>query len=244
MRAQDVPANHGWLWIKQGFALFRKAPLMWWVILGLWFLTYRILKAFFGPSGEVAFALFYPTLSAGLMLGCRALETGEELEAAHLVAGFKNNFRQLLLLGSMTLVAGLLIGWLASLIVPADPETLKLLATPGADLRPALPWLLTLLAVQMTASIPVLMAVWFAPPLLVFHRMSAIDAIRWSFYACIANIGAFTIYGVVSLGLTVLASLPLGLGLIVMIPTLVASTYSSYRDIFTETPAAPAEAAA
>lgn len=237
MHAQDVPANHGWTWIKQGFALFRKAPLMWWVILGLWFLGYLILKAVFGTLGEVAFGLVYPTLSAGLMQGCHALENGEELEPAHIVAGFKNNFGQLLVLGLLTLVAGLAIGWMIGQILPADPEKLKLLQTPGADLRPVLPWLLTLLALQMAVSIPIFMAIWFAPALLVFNQMSAIDAIRWSFYACIANIGAFTIYGLASFGLFIVASIPLGLGLIVMIPTLVASTYSSYRDIFSEQPA-------
>ena len=237
VRARDVPAKHGWLWIKQGFGLFRKAPLMWWVVLGLWFLAYLLLRGVLGVYGEIAFALAYPALSAGLMLGCRMLEEGEELEAAHIVAGFRKNFRQLLMLGLITLLAGLVIGWLVSLVFPPDPENIKLLETPGADLRPVLPWLLQTMTVQFIASLPILMAMWFAPALLVFQDMTAGHAIRWSFYACIANIGAFIVYGAASIGLFLLASIPLGLGLIVLIPVLVASTYSSYRDIFVESPA-------
>lgn len=241
-RVQDVPASHGWQWIKQGFALFRKAPLMWWVVLGLWFLAYLILRSVLGFFGEIAFALVYPALSAGLMRGCRALEAGEELEAAHIVAGFRNNFAQLITLGLITLAAGLLIGWVVSLIFPPDPENLKLLESPGADLRPVLPWLFQTMTVQLLASLPILMAMWFAPALLAFQKnMTAAHAVRWSFYACIANLGAFTFYGVISLGLFLLATIPLGLGLIVLIPTLVASTYSSYRDIFVEAAAAPLE---
>jgi len=239
----DVPASHGWLWIRQGFALVRKAPLMWWVVLGLWFLGYLILRAVFGLYGEIAFALIYPALSAGLMLGCKALEEGEELEPAHIVAGFRRNVQQLLLLGIATLIIGLAIAWVVSLVLPPDPENVKLLDTPGADLRPVLPWLLQTMAVQFLASLPILMAMWFAPALLVFHDMSAAHAIRWSFYACIANIGAFIVYGVASVGLFILASIPLGLGLIVLIPVLVASTYISYRDIFASSGTAKSEVA-
>jgi hypothetical protein len=240
-RVRDVPAAHGWLWVKQGFALFRKAPLMWWVVLGLWFLAYLILRGVLGFFGEIVFALVYPALSAGLMRGCRALEAGDDLQPAHIVAGFRSNFRELITLGLITLAAGLLIGWLVSLVFPPDPENLKLLESPGADLRPVLPWLLQTMAVQLLASLPILMAMWFAPALLAFQNMSAAHAVRWSFYACIANIGAFIFYGVISLGLFLLATIPLGLGLILLIPTLAASTYSSYRDIFVEAAGAPSE---
>lgn len=238
VRTRDVPADHGWLWIKQGFGLFRKAPMMWWVVLGLWFLAYLLLRGFLGMYGEIAFALAYPALSAGLMLGCRMLEEGEKPELAHVVEGFRKNLQQLLLLGLFTLLAGLVIGWLVSLVFPPDPENMKLLETPGADLRPVLPWLLQTMLVQFVVSLPILMAMWFAPALLVFQDMSAAHAVRWSLYACIANIGAFMVYAVACMGLFLLASLPLGLGLIVLIPVLVASTYSSYRDIFIEQPAA------
>ena len=42
----------------------------------------------------------------------------------------------------------------------------------------------------------------------------------------------FLIYGMISAVLLVLAMIPLGLGLLIMIPTMTASLYVSYKDIF------------
>jgi len=79
-------------------------------------------------------------------------------------------------------------------------------------------------------------ALWFAPPLIVFHGMPASHAIRWSVYAALSNAGAMIVYGVILMVLMILAWLPFGLGLFVLLPVLVISTYTSYRDIFDHRP--------
>ena len=75
-------------------------------------------------------------------------------------------------------------------------------------------------------------ALWFAPQLIVFHGMSTSHAIRWSVYASLSNLGAMITYGAVLVLLLTVAWLPLGLGLIVMVPVMVISTYTGYRDVF------------
>ena len=54
--------------------------------------------------------------------------------------------------------------------------------------------------------------------------------------ACLKNIIAFQIYGVILVVLTVIATMPYGLGLFVLVPTLFASIYASYQDIFCDRP--------
>ena len=238
MRARDVEANHGWLWIKQGFALFRKAPLLWWVLLGIIFIGYLLLHAILGVVGDVLFALVYPMFAAGIMVGCRALENGQELELGHLVSVLKTNPRPLLMIGALSVLAGVLISLIISWLLPVDDEIVRLLNDPTIDPPRAAQWMLMLAAAQLLLSLPLLMAVWFAPALLAFQDMSAVHAIRWSFYACLSNIGALTVYALASLALTMVAAIPLGLGLILLIPTLIASTYAMYRDIFVEQEAA------
>jgi uncharacterized membrane protein len=76
------------------------------------------------------------------------------------------------------------------------------------------------------------MAYWFAPTLVIFHNMGALDAMRLSFFACLRNLLPFLVYSVISMLLLILAALPLGLGLFIMIPTMTASLYASYKDIF------------
>jgi uncharacterized membrane protein len=62
--------------------------------------------------------------------------------------------------------------------------------------------------------------------------MKAVDAMRLSFFACLRNFLPFLVYGVISAALLLLAMIPLGLGLLIMIPTMTASLYVSYKDIF------------
>jgi uncharacterized membrane protein len=100
----------------------------------------------------------------------------------------------------------------------------------GADADKLLLPLLLLLALML----PLIMAYWFAPTLVVFHGISAADAMKLSFAACLRNIMPFTVYSLVCVLLLLAAAIPLGLGLVVMIPTMTASLYVSYKDIFSE----------
>jgi len=65
-----------------------------------------------------------------------------------------------------------------------------------------------------------------------------------SFGACLRNFIPFLLYGIVMLVLFLVAVIPIGLGLLVMIPLSLTSTYAAYRGIFTEDsrPAAPVAA--
>jgi hypothetical protein len=96
---------------------------------------------------------------------------------------------------------------------------------------------------------PVLMMFWFAPPLAAWHGTAPAKALFFSFFACLMNWRAFLAYGAVTLmialvlpfavlSVVALASLqvaalslvfPL---LLVLLPTLFASFYASYRDVF------------
>jgi len=82
-------------------------------------------------------------------------------------------------------------------------------------------------------------ALWFAPALLAFHDLSTAHAVRWSLFAAVSNVGAMVAYGVALTVVFVAGALPWGLGLIVAIPMMVASTYTGYAAVFEE--AAPAE---
>jgi len=67
-----------------------------------------------------------------------------------------------------------------------------------------------------------------------FHGVPGFAAMKQSFFACLKNIGPFMVYGVISMVLLVLAAIPFGLGLLVMIPTMIASLYISYKDVFAD----------
>ena len=83
-------------------------------------------------------------------------------------------------------------------------------------------------------SIPLYMALWFAPALIVFHNLAPVESMKASFFACLKNIIPFLLYGVILIVLGVLAAIPFGLGFLVLIPVIIASIYTGYRDIFYE----------
>ena len=101
----------------------------------------------------------------------------------------------------------------------ADPGTL--FATMGLGIL-----------VMLALMLPLVMAVWFAAPLAVLQDQGAFDAMKGSFAGCLKNIVPFLLYGIVMLVLSVVASIPLLLGWLVLGPVLAASVYTAFRDIY------------
>jgi uncharacterized membrane protein len=82
--------------------------------------------------------------------------------------------------------------------------------------------------------LPLLMATWFAPTLIVLQEMGVGAAMKASFAGCVKNILPFFLYGVITLVASVIASVPLGLGWLLLLPLLFLSVYTTYRDIYFE----------
>ena len=86
--------------------------------------------------------------------------------------------------------------------------------------------------VVMALSIPIYMALWFAPALVVLHDMEPAAAMKASFVACLRNTLPFLLYSVILTLLSLLALIPVGLGLLLFAPVVLASIYCAYRDIY------------
>jgi uncharacterized membrane protein len=88
-------------------------------------------------------------------------------------------------------------------------------------------WLLA-----MALSVLLYMALWFAPALVALRGVAPVESIRQSFFGCLKNIVPFLIYGIIMMVLSIVATIPLGLGWLVLGPVAVASVYVAYRDIY------------
>jgi uncharacterized membrane protein len=236
MPGRRVRAGAGAQWVGDGWRLFRQAKLMWIVILVLLFLVHLGL-GMVPVVGVWIPNLVSPILAGGIVLGCRSLETGGELELEHLLAGFRRNTGllfaiglvytagQLVILGAFSAVAGTSFAWAA---IRGD-EAAILESLPDDPLRLALAGL-----VAAALAIPLVAAYWFAPALAMMHDVPAIPAMKESFFASFRNFVPMLVYGLLMAVLAVVAVIPLGLGLLVWVPVLIASTYASYRSVFTE----------
>jgi uncharacterized membrane protein len=227
-----VAPGRGWSWIAEGWDLFKCQPAMWIALVVIAALIF-IAMAFIPVLGSLAAVVLAPVFAGGLVIGCRALDQGGELEIAHLFAGFRERFATLVSVGVIYLVATVVIALVVGLVTGAGMWTLfgggtaDAVSVGAAGLTVLLAFL-----VMFALMLPVFMAIWFAPPLVVFHDQGAAEAMKASFFACLRNIIPFLIYGVVLFVLAILASIPFGLGWLILGPVMAASLYTAYRDIF------------
>ncbi len=241
MEIRTAAAGRGWEWIVEGFRIFRKQPLTWialiMVMVVIWFASLAL-----PLIGPLAIHLVSPVFFAGLMLACRTTDEDGEPEFAQLFAAFKTHASPLITVGGIYLVGNIVAVGIV-FAVAGGTALPALMGKTGVDIETmqvAIRGLLLGMVVGMAVFIPVLMAVWFAPLLIVFHNRPPVEAMKMSYTACLRNTMPLLIYGVATLVLGLIASIPLMLGLIVLLPVLACSIYASYKDIFPVAPAAPA----
>jgi hypothetical protein len=248
MQARIVEARRGAIWLADGWRLFRAAPLGWLALVFAYWII-MTLASVVPVIGVAAASVMVPAFSVGFMAAARAASRRGPVELGLLFEGFRHHRNSQLVLGAiyfaclgLLLAATMLVdeGALATWMLTGkrpDEETLQSDDFLGA------------LALAALLYAPVLMMFWFAPPLAAWHGIAPIKALFFSFFACLLNWRPFLAYGAVSalfalalplllLFVLMLASLKIAAMslvfplLLVLLPTLFASFYASYRDIF------------
>lgn len=224
-----LPLEQGWQWIVGGFVLFRAAPWAW-IGIGLAFMAINVALLFVPAIGGAVSTLLGPVLLGGLMVGAREQYQGGIVRFEHLFAGFGVHWQRLLTVGGLYLLGSMLVAVVAVVLLQL---LLGLFGTAGdGTVVHAEPPLFLVMVIALVLMVPLLMAYWFAPALVMLDAMPPLAAMRLSFIACWRNLAPFTLYGLMALGLLVLAALSFLLGLLVVLPVLLASIYVAYREIF------------
>ncbi|EIC22041.1 BPSS1780 family membrane protein [Thiorhodovibrio frisius] len=239
---ESVPMGHGLGWIGAGWALFKQAPLAWIGALVL-LLLINLALAFVPLIGSIASVLIGPVLIGGLMAGAHEQASGGQFRVNHLFEGFSKNTASLIGVGGLYMLGSIILTILTILMVvilvnsamPGGMGVQALDANPELLLQALDANLVLLFLLIMALLVPLMMAYWFAPALVMLKGLGAVAAMKLSFLGCLKNVLPFLIYGLVSAVLMVLALIPFGLGLLILSPILIASMYAAYRDIFQTT---------
>ena len=249
MQARIVEARQGARWLADGWRLFLQAPLGWLSVVFAYGLIMMLMSAV-PVIGTAAFLVLYPAFTVGLMATARAAARRTPFRVGILFDAFRQGVRPQIVLGAVYLACS--IGVFAGTFLADDQQALRTVLSgrrpdelEGGDL--AVP-----LGVMVALYTPTLMMFWFAPPLAAWHAVGAVKALFFSFFACLMNWRALLVYGLVT-GAAILAlayglllavmlfsggaprGVPVLLVLllaILMLPTLFASFYASYRDVF------------
>lgn len=230
-------AATGMSWIIKAFGLFKDQPLLWFgmsvsflVIVGVASLL-PLLNILIIPS---AFMFI-----AGVIKGAAAQAQGEELRFDHLFSAFKSHWQPLLIIGLLYL-AGLFI-CMIPLFIAMGSMMFSMMAgsmdTYGAMHNISLGGIFLGYLLTMLLLVPLYMALWFAPALVVLHDIEPVTALKKSFEASKRNIVPFCVYGLVCvLLLPILILLTLGLSVFLVLPVMLLTYYTSYRDVWTDQP--------
>lgn len=255
MNARRLAANRGAFWLLGGFALFRRNP----PLLTLLTFTYLLLVVVINliPAvGPFLLPLILPMLTIVLGNGCRSIERKGAYNPQDLLLDVPARQQAIVHLGGLHLLASALMV-LVSTVLGLDLTLSENLSNEQlADLA-------TDLGMFMLLSIPLLMAFWFAPLLTLWDKVPATKSVFFSFVASWRNWRAFAIYSLtigivgvmlpglvlviaslISPALVTVASVVLRMMMMfVLAPSLIASMYLSYRDVFKTIPPDPAVSA-
>ncbi len=238
-----VSAGQGWGWISRGYWHFKTNPWTWILVTVSYALVIMALSLMPLLGGILA-SLIAPILTGGLMVGAHDQARDKSLVFQHLFAGFSNNVGQLVAAGALYL-GGMMLAAIPAVLMVGGPLVLGMGSMDptgfaedpqfmAGAMAEAFAGQTVVLAILVAAllMLPVAMAYWFAPALIAIDGLGAWSAMKLSFRGCLRNILPLLVYGVLGLVLIIVGSLPLLLGLLVVMPTLIASMYVSYRNIF------------
>ncbi len=230
IHVSEVPATRALGWLGQAFHLFRRQPTAWIGLTAGWLIvTFGMILV--PLVGGVLANFFQPAFFASFAVAAMRQEAGGSVSMGDLFAGFRRNLRSLVNLGALLLIAEIAIFALMAVMglpLATDNDKTFTLAEYVALLK-GKEWIL---AVGFLLTVAVKGALWFAPPLIAFHDMTTMHAIRWSVFAALSNLGAMMAYGTALMALFFVSLVPWALGLLIAIPMMAISTYVGYREVF------------
>lgn len=235
MKIRSVAPGRGWQWISAAFQLFRRNPLIW-LVFNMALMLIGVGLSVLPVIGAYVLYLLTPVFLGGIMVAAKDLEAGQDIEIAHLFRGFRHNAAHLVTVGGVYLVGQVVIsGVMLTVGGPEFQEAVKagIGALDASAITPegARRVLQAILAGTLLF-VPLAMAVWFAPALVILDDQPGFQALWTSLVACLRNALPLLLYSVVSSVLLLVAVIPFGLGLILWIPVMLLTIYTSYRDVF------------
>jgi hypothetical protein len=211
LKLNIVPASHGVLWVKQGMRAFIKQPL---ALIGLFFMFMAAMSiaSLLPYVGSALALMLLPGATLGLMAATKESSQGKFPMPLLLVSAFRagsERLRAMLTLGAMYA-----IGFLGVMAVSAlfDGGQFALLYLVGGKITEEMMNsgdFLTAMWVAMALYLPLSMAFWHAPGLVHWHGVSPVKSLFFSSVACVRNMGAYTVYSLVWMGVFMLAGIVL-----------------------------------
>ena len=234
---QEIPrklsARQGLHWVNEGWRLYRRSPLLLSAAFALLFGAVAVVS-WIPVIGGVLSELISPLMVAGFVAAFRILDRKETLQWPHFLAGIQGPWLPLMVVGAVQML-GMLIITQIMLRMGFDPQAVMAAAqkSDSVALQAALNHSMPALMTGLLLFIPLIMATWFAPALILFGNARPGQSLLISLRAVVRNILPILVNGLaLGLVLFIAALIPLMLGFLVAMPVLFGSLYAAYQGIF------------
>ena len=179
-------ARRGFFWLSRAHAMFRAAPLPWLLLLVAYYVPVMLVEM--GPWAlKLAASVLKPVFAVGFLAAAWSQERGGRPRLSDLFQGFRSNLWALLPLGLVFFAGMMLAVWSTSLV---DDGALIAWFSAGEEPSEELQRsgkLQLAFAFGALWALPTILALWFAPALVVFHDASVRVALSTSLRAALAN---------------------------------------------------------
>lgn len=233
MKSKVVSASRAPIWLSKGWKFFRLDPVKW-SIQGIICLALAVVLHWVPILGALVFALISPALLGGLMYSAWRAYKFKSFEIPHLFYPLTAEDKRIdiLILGGLLIVIYMVLYILGSSLIGSYLETAESSGWIVAILTPSAGMLLSLFAV-VSIGLVVFMIMAYAIPLVVFTDTAALSAIRGAITAILKNFLPALLFAALVFGLSIAASLPFGLGLIVLLPVVGSALLVAFTETFT-----------
>jgi hypothetical protein len=214
-----APAQSALTWLKQSWAIFMQAPLVW-LLIYLHLLGFLLLSMLLPPISSFIVALLMPFLTAGIYKTVVAAQQGKVISVTGLYQVFKEpQYRVVFIrLALAELFASLPLVFMYALMIEQAE------------------------AGDFSLALALLFAVWFTLTKMAFaytvavayflQQYSVLAVMQASLVACWRNITPLTLYSLLSLVLIMLTMPTMFIGLIVVLPLLHIAFFLSFNEFF------------
>lgn len=220
-------------WIAGGWNTF-KADWGVWLLIILAIYVGLVVLSLLSYVGYIIITLITPVIIGGLLLGVHASATqNKPLTFSALGLGFKEKFINLIVLGAITTGAGYLLSLIPEMIAGDFLKVTVVERLEHIEINNSK--LIIYMLLSWVTGVILTLLFFFTTPLMVFNNITILEAIKASFTASLKNILPLVVYSVLTTILILIGIIPVGLGLLIIMPILLISFYYSYKDVFTGT---------
>lgn len=255
---QAVPMLNGASWVIDGFKNFAASPFNWVLVVFVYLAILGTLSML--PFVSIISSIIAPIFMAGLMLCAKENKNHQTFQIKHLFEGFSLNGGKLAGLGALNLgvivLLFIVIGIAVLVIFLGNIEELETMFDANLFTKNDALLIILIFLIAIAFMLPVTMAFWFAPALIIFHDVDIFAALKLSFMGCLKNMMPYLIYSIFYLVIYFIAVIPIivmatfmddgepnvlliaSIVIIVVVEAFVfasvffTSIYASYEDIF------------